>query len=68
MKAPRRKPKLDAWKAAEAYGCDMASLEHTLSLTVAQRIQAHRSALALAERLQEAAKRSKARKRKRKQR
>ena len=54
MKSPRRHRPADAWKAAEAYGCDMSLLEDNLRMTPQQRIQAHRSALALAERLRTA--------------
>ena len=40
-----------AWQAAAAYGCDMELLEEYIAMTPGQRVQAHRSALALAERL-----------------
>jgi hypothetical protein len=47
-----------AWQAAAAYGCDMALLEEYLAMTPEQRVQAHRSALALAEQLRAAMEKS----------
>jgi hypothetical protein len=40
-----------AWRAAAAHGCDMELLEEYIAMTPEQRVQAHRSALALAEQL-----------------
>jgi hypothetical protein len=54
MKSPRHQRHIDAWKAAEAYGCDMALLERNLKLTPAQRIRAHSQALNLAVTLRKA--------------
>ena len=45
---------ITAWKTAAAHGCDMALLADNLAMTPPQRIQAHRNALALVERLQAA--------------
>jgi len=50
----RQSAEPDAWKEAEAYGCDIALLEENFRMTPKQRIQAHRSALALVEKLEEA--------------
>lgn len=44
----------DAWQKAAAYGCDMELLEEHLAMTLAQRVRAHASALALAEKLRAA--------------
>ena len=52
IQQPRQRP--DAWQTAADYGCDMELLESHLAMTPAQRVQAHRSALALAERLRAA--------------
>jgi hypothetical protein len=52
--AQQRSKQSDAWREAEAYGCDMELLEEHLAMTPAQRIRAHASALALAEKLQAA--------------
>lgn len=49
---PRHQP--DAWQAAAEYGCDMELLEAHLAMTPAQRVRAHASALALAEKLRAA--------------
>lgn len=43
-----------AWRRAEEYGFDMSLVEENLRLTPAQRLRAHSSALALADRLREA--------------
>ncbi len=43
-----------AWRAAEAAGVDMSLLEHSLSLTVSERLAEHQRALELAETLQKA--------------
>lgn len=50
----RHDKQLDAWQAAAAYGCDMELLEEHLAMTPAQRVRAHASALALAEKLRAA--------------
>jgi hypothetical protein len=44
----------DAWRAAEAAGVDMSLLEHSLSLTVWERMVEHEHALELADMLQNA--------------
>ncbi len=44
----------EAWRAAEAAGVDMSLLEHSLSLTVWERMVEHQHALELAEMLQNA--------------
>jgi hypothetical protein len=44
----------DAWLAAAEYGCDMELLEEYLAMTAAERVRAHASALALAEKLRAA--------------
>jgi hypothetical protein len=60
----RQSAKPDAWKEAETYGCDVALLEESLRMTPAQRIEAHRSALALAQRLRAAMEKANAKSRK----
>lgn len=49
---PGKQP--DAWQAAAAYGCDMALLERNLRMTPAERVEAHRQALALVKVLRQA--------------
>jgi hypothetical protein len=44
----------EAWRAAEEAGVDMSLLEHSLSLTVWERMVEHQHALELAEMLQNA--------------
>jgi len=43
-----------AWRAAEAAGVDMSMLDHSLSLSVWERLVEHQHALELAEMLQNA--------------
>ncbi len=43
-----------AWKAAEAYGCDMSLIESNLLKTPAERLRAHADALDAATELREA--------------
>jgi len=43
-----------AWRAAAEAGVDMSLLEHSLSLTVSERLVEHQRALELAETLQKA--------------
>jgi hypothetical protein len=45
MKSPRRQRHADAWKAAEAYGCDMSLIEENLRKTPQERLRAHNQAL-----------------------
>jgi len=47
----RTEKQTDAWRAAKAYGCNMARLEKNLSLTPAERVVVHSRALALYETL-----------------
>jgi 3-methyladenine DNA glycosylase AlkD len=47
----RTEKQTDAWRAAKAYGCNMARLEKNLSLTPAERVVVHSRALALYESL-----------------
>ena len=51
---PRRVKAGPAWKAAEAYGCDMSLIEINLRKTPAERIRDHSHALATATALREA--------------
>ena len=46
MKSPRRQRHIDAWKAAEAAGCDMKQLAYNLTLTPAEPVQQYRRKLA----------------------
>ncbi len=52
--AQRHDKQPDAWQAAADYGCDMELLEEHLAMTPAERVRAHASALALAEKLRAA--------------
>ena len=54
MRATRKisKQKSDPWKAAEAFGCDMALLEENLRMKPDERLRAHQAALNLVEELQ----------------
>ena len=45
---PVARPPGPAWKAAEAYGCDMSLIEVNLGKTPCERIRAHDRALAMA--------------------
>lgn len=53
--------KSDPWKAAEAYGCDMALLEANLRRSPAERVRRHSRALATAVALRGAMERRRAR-------
>jgi hypothetical protein len=54
-KSQLRRPKVGpAWRAAEAYGCDMSLIESNLRRTPAERIRDHSRALATATALREA--------------
>ena len=46
MKSSRRQHSSDAWKAAEAYGCDMKQVAYNLTLTPAERLRQHSQKLA----------------------
>lgn len=46
----------DAWEAARRFGCDVALLAANAQMTPRERVREHRSALALAEKLQQAMK------------
>ena len=46
MKSPRRHRHADAWKAAEAAGCDMKQVAYNLTLTPAERLRQHGQKLA----------------------
>ena len=54
MKSSRRQRPTDAWKIAEAYGCDMALLERNLRMSPAKRVETHSQALALVKALRKA--------------
>ena len=55
MKPRRRQRPTDAWKAAEAYGCDMSLIEDNLKKTPQERLRAHNRALNLLLTIREAA-------------